>query len=337
MQSESDIILPRVVRALEEVSRWREAQAGAAQARLDEVDAERQRLEADIRDLQGQVETLAELEEQIQAEVAVLPIEETHRTRAAVEAGIDAEASVLIERDEVLAQAIKAREDRVAQLLAQPDMEQLVEEFEQFQELEPTLANLPVGYRKAMLAHHQTVRAQLQPVMDAAQAPLAQADLPTEAVTIIASLNPAQGRPEALAVLLPVSFETYQGWADRTEDLGALVAYRLMGAVGATLQAVGASDASVQFADYRGLLAIQVWLGDQEVQGDLKEVFGAQIDRMRDEALELHTVCLELYTAWLDPRVVAASDDDDDTDLGDEDSHVEPDAGALTGSAMLEG
>ncbi|MCK6507579.1 hypothetical protein L6R53_30145 [Myxococcota bacterium] len=339
MAVESELNLPRLVQALEEVARWREDQESLARARRAEIEAERERLLADVRELERQIQTLSDLADHVDQELAELPGRETRKTRQAVDVGIDAEAEVVMRRDAILSAATKRRDDRVAELLGQPDVARLLEEFEQFQEAESTLNLLPEGYRKAILAHHETVKARLQPVVDAAQATLPPHEGARESVTVVASVNPDHGAPpEVLAVLLPVPFAVHEAWTERPEDLASLLAYRVVGALGATLRAVGAPDAPMQFVDYRGHLAIQVWLGDEQVDGDLREEFGAQVDRMREQASELAAVGLDLYTAWLDPAVVTAGEDEDAE--GDDDDEVEPDgptAVSADDGATLEG
>lgn len=331
MAADSELNLPRLVQALEEVARWREGQETAARARRDEIDGERERLLADIRELERQIETLGGLATRVDEELAQLPRLETSRTRKAVDDGLDAESEVIVRRDAALAAALKRRDDRVAELLGQPDVSRLVEEYEQFQEAEPTLNLLPDGYRKAILAHHESVKERLRPVMEAAQAPLQAWSGERDAVTVVASVNPDQGPPEVLAVLLPVPFAVYDDWSDRNEDLASLLAYRVVGAIGATLSALGAPDASIQYVDYRGHLAIQVWLQDQSIQGDLRELFGSQVDRMREDASELAAVGLELYTAWLDPAVVTSGDAEDEEESGESETSLDgPTAGTVT-------
>lgn len=313
MAVDSELNLPRLVQALEEVARWRDDQETLARARRAEIEAERERLRADVRELERQIQTLSELADHVDQELAGLPLRETRKTRQAVDIGIDAEAEVVQRRDALLAAAVKRRDDRVAELLAQPDVARLLEEFEQFQEAEASLNLLPDGYRKAILAHHETVKVRLQPVVEAAQASLPAHEGDRESLTVVASVNPADGTdPEVLAVLLPVPFAVHDDWAERAEDLAALLAYRVVGALGSTLREIGAPDAPMQFVDYRGHLAIQVWLGDEQTRGDLREIFAGQIDRMREDATELSAVGVDLYTAWLDPEVVTAGDDEGD-------------------------
>lgn len=338
MAVDSELILPRLVQALEEVARWREDQESLARARRAEIEGERDRLLADVRELERQIQTLSDLADHVDTELAELPGRETRKTRQAVDVGIDAEAEVVLRRDAILAAVLKRRDDRVAELLAQPDVARLLEEFEQFQEAESTLSMLPEGYRKAILAHHETVKARLQPVVDAAQAALPSYSGECEAVTVVASVNPdGDQAPEVLAILLPVPYAVHEAWSERAEDLSALLAYRVVGALGATLREVGATDAPMQFVDYRGHLAIQVWLGDQEIEGDLREVFGAQIDRMREQASELGAAGLDIYTAWLDPAVVTASEDEDEPDSAADEDDGEGEGDGPTAASADEG
>lgn len=316
--ADSEQVQSPLVQAIEEVGRWREGQEQEARARLDEIRLEQERLEADIEALRRQIAELAELRAEVDADLGALPALETARTRAAVETGLDAEAELLVDLEPIYSDALKAREDRVAALLAQPDVARLVTEFEQFQALEPTLANLPPGYRDAILAHHGTVRERLAPVVEASRAPLAVAERDATSITVVASLNPSEGEAEALVLILPLAFEVYEEWSERSEDLRAVLAYRVIAAVGAALEEVGVPDAAMQFADYRGLLAVQVWFGAETPAGDVREALSHEIERLSEEAVELLAVRLELYTAWLDPKVVTGEADDQDETIPDE-------------------
>lgn len=318
MAADTEPVMPRLVAALDRVTRWREEQDSAAQARLREIQAERERLLTDIADLQRQVDELAGLEGGVKAQAEHLAVEERKRTRQAVFEGIEHDAGALVARDLLYNEAVKAREVRVAELLADPEIERLVHEFEQFQALEASLASFPAGYRDAMRAHHDGVRQRLEPVMQAAQAPLPQGKAEPLAVAIVASMNPSQGRPEALALIVPVPFAVHEEWAERTEDLMAVLAYRVVAAIGAALKSVGVPDAPIQYADYQGKLAIQVWLGDKAPQGDLREALVAEFDGLGELSSELQAVRLELHTAWLDPEVVTSGEDGDE--VPDEDT-----------------
>lgn len=312
MTADSRVGLPRMAQAFDEVRRWREARQREAEARLAEVRGEQERLRADIAELQRQVQTLDELAARVSAEAAGLGEEERRRTRQAVQHGLQAEAEVIRRRDALLRQALDRREERVGALLAQPDIARLIEEYEQFQEAEATLSMLPEGYRRAILAHHETVKERLRPLMDAVQAPLAPHDGDTESITILASMSPSPSSVETLVVILPVPFAVFEEGSDRAEDLATAVAYRLVGVVSASLAQVGQPDAMMQYLDYQGLLALQVWFGEDRPRGDLRDAFTDQLDRAREQAAELHAAGVELYTAWMDPEVLSEAEDEAD-------------------------
>lgn len=327
--ADSETPRSRLVSALDEVAQWRAEQEQAGRTRLAEITAERERLLADIEELKREVAGLGELEDKVGTDLARLEGEETRRTRSAVDKGLQGDRDALAGRCEVYDEAVQAREDRVAELLADDDVTRLVEEYEQFQEVSATLASLPKGYRDSLLAHHETVRQQLEPVVDAVNAPLPPYEGPSLPVTVVCSLNPPDGVPEAMVVLLPVPFEVHSEWTERAEDLHSILTYRVVAALGAALREAGSSDAPLQFVDYRGLLAIQIWLGDQAPGTDLKDTLGTELQRLGESATDLRAAGVELYTAWLDPRVVA-SGDDDDVDVGSPVGDSDDDAAAAS-------
>lgn len=323
MKADTRIAQPRIAQAIDEVVRWRDAEVEARRARLAEIRGEQARLGEDIAELQRQISTLDDLAARVRQEESALPAEERARTRKAVDSGLDAEAELVRTRDDVLRLAQEQRDERVASILSQPDVARLIEEYEQFQEAQATLSLLPDGYRRAIEAHHQGVRDRLHPLMEAAQAPLPPYDGAPVSVSVIASISPAEGPSEALAVLLPVPFAVYEEGAERGEDLACLLAYRMVSVIGATLHQLGRSDATVQYSDYRGLLAIQVWFGEKGPQGDLRATFTANLDRARQQATELAAAGIEACIVWLDPEVITGGEDDNDPE-----THVdEPTAG----------
>jgi hypothetical protein len=234
MKAETRIAIPRIAQALDEVGRWRDAEVEARRARLVEIRGEQARLGEDIAELQRQISTLDDLAARVRQEEDALPAQERARTRKAVDSGLDAEAELVRTRDDVLRLAQEQRDERVATILSQPDVARLIEEYEQFQEAEATLSLLPEGYRRAIEAHHQGVRDRLRPLMEAAQAPLQAYDGTPVSVSVIASISPASGPCEALAILLPVPFSVYEEGAERGEDLACLLAYRMVSVIGAT-------------------------------------------------------------------------------------------------------
>jgi hypothetical protein len=135
-----------------------------------------------------------------------------------------------------------------------------------------------------------------------------------QSITIVASVDPVSGPPEALAVILPIAFEAYQRWADREEDIQTWVGYRVVSAVSAALNRIGASDARLQFVPYKNeQLAIQVWLADSEADGDLVARLNEEIERLKAGAAELRTAGLDIGVTWQPPEFIApASDEQED-------------------------
>ena len=150
---------------------------------------------------------------------------------------------------------------------------------------------------------------ELEPVFDAMAADIEQVDATAVAVAAIASIDAPDGVPEALAVIVPTPYEICSKWSERAEDLSTLIAYRVVGAVGGMLKAVGAADAPIQFAEYENALAIQVWLGDTDVQGNVKPVLEDLFDEMNGKAAEFEAGRIQLGLVWLDPECIAPDED----------------------------
>ena len=303
--------LPPILKGIDEVGQWRRERLGEIHRKQAEIDRERARLDADITELTRQIEVLDTLRVDTEAQEAGLPADEVRRNRDALLAGLGAERALIEARAEVLEQAGKAREERVARLMEDSEIARLIGEFEQYREVEPTLESLPAGYRSAILAHHDSVRLRLEPVFDAVAAELPATDAPPAAFTVVAAVDPAEGVPEALALIIPVSHEVASRWAERGEDLSSTIAYRIISAVSGALADAGVGDAPIQHSEYEGCLAIQAWLGDNQPKSDVKEALAARFDRLREEAAELRTTNLDVYLIWVSPDVVAPNDDEE--------------------------
>lgn len=303
--------LPPILKGIDEVGQWRRERLGEIHRKQAEIDRERVRLDADIAELARQIEVLGTLRAETEEHEAALPADEVRRNRDALLSGLGAERSLVEARADVLQQAGKAREERVARLMEDSEIARLITEFEQYREVEPTLESLPAGYRNAILAHHNTVRVRLEPVFDAVAAELPATDAPAAAFTVVAAVDPLEGVPEALALIIPVNHEVASRWAERGEDLSSMIAYRIIGAVSGALADAGVADAPIQHSDYEGCLAIQAWLGDNQPRSDIKEALAARFDRLREEAAELRTTNLDVYLIWVSPDVVAPNEDEE--------------------------
>lgn len=306
--------VPQLVVSLEMVERWREETEGDLNRQIREIDDETDQINAKIAELQRQITAISALREEMQGRLSGLDDEQISRTRDTVLSGLETEGPLLDERAALWRAAVSDQEAALDRLLQDPAVAGLVEEYKQFGELEPTLDMLPAGYRKALLAHHEEVKAQLKPFIESAAASPPPLSVPEQGFTLIASLDPQEGAPEALAVIVPVPFETYSRWSERSEDLHALISYRVVGALSAMLAEVGASEAPLQYAPYEDKLAIQVWLGDSEVQGDVKSALERQIGKLKAGSTEIQVCRLDPYLVWLSPDAIIPEENDDEGD-----------------------
>ena len=304
--------VPQLVASLEIVDRWRVDTEAEVDRQLHEIDDEEQRLSASIAELQRQLKAGGALREEVGLRRAELDGEQVERTRDAVLTALELEGASLEARAALYDGTCRAREARISNMLGDAAIAGLEDAIEQFLEAEPTLELLPAGYRKVLQSHHESVNRQLKPVFEAIESEPEPVDAALDGFSLVLSLDPVEGRPEALALIVPVPYETYARWSDRGEDLHALLAYRIIGAVAAALRAVGASDAPIQYAPYEGRLAVQVWLGDSQVQGDIREVLGAEIERIKDEATELRVARLVPVAVWLAPEAIVPDEDEDE-------------------------
>ncbi len=315
--------VPQLVVSLEMVDRWREETESDIKRELLEIDEQEEQLNAKIAELQRQLKAVSALREEMQSRLGELDEDQINRTRDAVLSGLETEAPLLQERALLWRSAVSDQEAAMDRLLQDPTVAGLVEEYKQFAEIEPTLEMLPAGYRKALTAHHEEVKAQLKPYIEAAQSAPPVLDVEDAGFTLIASLDPQEGAPEALAVIVPVPFETWSRWTERSEDLHALIGYRIVGALATMLAEIGASEAPLQYAPYEGKLAIQVWLGESEVQGDLKQSLERQVSRLKSQAAELRVTRLEPYLVWLAPDAIIPEEVEEDDDQGEEQDEEE--------------
>jgi hypothetical protein len=306
---------PAMLAALEAVANWqREVEEDAARRQRD-VDSEEERLQSDIAELQRQLKNISSLRVEANKQLEDLPAQVEQRTHEAILGALQADGELLAERAAQYTAAAKARDEKVSTLASEPGMAQKLEAFEQLElNRESTLGAVPAFYRNLLLQQHEENRRQLAPLFEALSAEVPTLEVDHRSVTIVASVDPVSGPPEALAVILPIAFDAYQRWADRDEDMQTWIGYRVVSAVSAALNRIGASDARLQFVPYKNeQLAIQVWLADSEADGDLVARLNEEIERLKAGAAELRTAGLDIGVTWQRPEVIApASDEQED-------------------------
>lgn len=286
-----------VVAGLEAVAAWREAAEREAGPEVERIRAEIARLKR----------RLAEAEAALAAaEAPDLSAEEDARTRAAVWSGLAVDRAALEARGARLA---AARAARARALAAEADPALRAE----LEDLDRTLASagdgLPAAFERAIAQRRAEVHSRLAALHPVAEASLEDLPLPTLPVAAVMSLEPAVGPPTALALVLPVPATVWSDWRRHGDDLPARLSWRVVAVLAEALRDVGAEDAPVRFADRGGLLAVQVWLADNDVRGDLRDVLAAGIDALNDGARELRAAGIELYGAWLEPAVLEGGPD----------------------------
>lgn len=132
--------------------------------------------------------------------------------------------------------------------------------------------------------------------------------------TVVAGIEKGAQGPVALEVVVPVPYSVYTDWQHHGDDLSARFAWRLIGAVMDTLRSLSLQDSPINYAERSGCLSIQVWIGGQASEQDLKDALSAAFDRVHETATELHEAGLDLHAAWLTPDILVPTPDEMDTE-----------------------
>lgn len=296
---------PAVIAVLEDIAQWKNSADTEFSRTMADVDKEEDEARRQIDEAQRRLLALASVRGELREKHAKIGIDAERRERIALREGLTADRTVVEARAAKLGEAIAKREAALQQQLQDPEIAQAVEEFEKFVEIETTLAALPPTYRRAILDHHEKVRRRLEPVIAASNAGPPDLGLPPVGVGVLFAINPAEGTPEALVAVLPVSVAVHRVWLERKEDLSSQFAYRVVAAVSRLLNAVGGGAAPIHYTAVNGCLAIEVWLGDCALQGDLNDRALEEIGALREEAEELLAAGIELYGLWVRPAMLA--------------------------------
>jgi hypothetical protein len=298
-------IQPAVLADLGAIAQRRQRAESEFASAVTDVEREEESARRAIEEGQRQLAALAALRREIHEKHAAVSEEVERAEVVAIRQGLEADRALLGERALLLAQATMEREAALQEQMKDPEVAEAIAEFERFVEVEATLGTLPASYRRAILEHHDKVRRRLDPLIAASNAGPPQLEVDARGVGLLLAADPPEGVPEALVVVLPVPYAVYRDWSERREDLASLLSYRAVSAVSKLLASVNAGDAPVQYTELHGSLAIQVWLGDCEIQGDLNERALEEIGAAREEAAELQSAGIELYGLWVRPALLA--------------------------------
>lgn len=314
---------PALLDALTGIAAWRERAEEEANQALNELRAEEARLSAAIVDLKRRLTLVEERRAQTEAKLSHLDDEELRRSHQALLSALTQDQALLVARSGALASLRAAAKQRAELLLRDDELQGHLREYASFAEVEATLKSLPPGYRKAILAHHDNVRRILEPVLRELRGDTVALSAPHAPVALIASVEPSEGPPQALVILTPVSAELQTSWNEQPQDLSASVAYRVVAAAAEIAARLGAADAPIQARPYGRFLAVQIWLRDRAVKGDVKEVATAALQRAKEQARDLAAAQVELFILWLPAAALTPPEDDEDDSSVDEDTEDE--------------
>ncbi len=296
---------PSLVDALAQATRERAREEQEIESALAEVAKEELQNRKAIDESYRRITALRLLRREFEERRVALATSTSDYEWAAVRNGLLADRSRFMKRVEELRAAARVRDEQLAEQMRAPEIAAALREFELFQtEVEPTLPSLPPAYRRAIVETHERNLRRLEPYIRAVNSLTPRLDAPVEPVGVVACASPADGRPEALVLVLPVPFEVYREWATREEDLAGIFAYRLVAALFKLLADIGAEDAPVEYFEVHECLALQVWLGDHTVQGDLREQTLEHIGGAYESGPELTNAAVEVYGVWLRPELL---------------------------------
>lgn len=311
MSREGEHVRAGLCSALSAIEEWRADTEASASTKVSAMEAEADGLRVQIASLQVKLQTAIAQREEAAATLRGLPAAYERRAHDAILSGLQQDEELITARAGLYQAALEAREARAKQLMEQPGIAAKISEFEDFEANRTALlAALPKSYHGALLMKHDAVRAELQPLFDTLSEEIQPVANEQVEITLIASMDSVEDRPEALAVILPVRFLIHSGWETQPEDLHTLLAYRVVAAVSAALHAVGVPDAPVVYAPYEygdAQLAIQVWLKDSSLSGPLEPALEAALQAQQASASELSVTGLQLAITWQSPEVIAPS------------------------------
>lgn len=301
---------------LGQVATWKQEQLEENRVARGLAHEELTMLQAQFADLTARIEGVEQRRTKLEAVADSVELKVHGEWHRAVLASLHADRELLGTRAADLGLARSRMLRQLEESLTQdPELYQMVQEYERFCEVETQLENLPESYRKAILQHHDTVRRRLEPVMRTAEGANAELDDPVASVTVVLSADPEDGDPAALVMLVPVPIDVHTRWRERGEDMASELTYRVYAAACAVSAKVGVPDAPISCRPFEGHLAIQVWFGSGSVSGNVRQEVETELARLRSQSGELRAAKLELSATWVSPQALTAPDDDPETEV----------------------
>ncbi len=295
-------IVPSIVSLLNGVAEWRARTAGELDGALAAIADEERAVRRRIEDANRQAAALGSVRREQEERLVELDEETLRRKRTGIRQALKVDRALMEERADSLLRWRQGHDDALGAGLDAPDMAEAMNEYLDAQDR-------TAGVHGSLLASPEELvtplaRARLDPYLRAAATAPPPLAAPRAGVGVVVSVDPPEGRPEALLIVLPVPWAVYAEAILREEDLCTLLAYRMVAALHVLLAEVGAPEALVRFADLQGSLAIQVWLGDTPVVIDLRERVMEAVAAAVEGAPELQAAALEVNPVWLTPDLL---------------------------------
>jgi len=274
-------------------------------AEIESLRRTRDELERRVRELDAQIHRLeADARAAVEAPPRS-PEEEDRALRRAVREGFKVDVAEVSARSERLASAVQARARRLVQAGDDAELQRRLGEAQELAHLDRLHAEAPNGrVARAVAQRANQLRRRLRPYLLEAESEIEALDAESHEIAVLAALEPAEGPPTALGLVLPVPADVHGEWRRHGDDLSARLAWRVLAVLAVALRDCGAADAPVRVDRFAGCLSLQVWLGDSDVQPGLKDALIAGFDQIHEQAGELRRANLELFLAWVDASIL---------------------------------
>lgn len=290
---------------LEQVIDWKAKRVEALDTQIESSGELEEKLATEVKALQERLEQAQIQRKEAIEERSRLAEEENEHFRIGISKGLDEGATLIDERNVIYSNLKKARVNQVEQLLKQPQFQEKITEYEQFQKNEHEFSRLPKSYQAAIRKHHEQVESDLKPIFRALSEQLPPTKENKRIFGLVAAIDPSFDKPEAMAIVVPVSFSTYMAPSTEDEELHQVIAYRMCAAISGALYRIGVSNASIHYGDYNGFLSIQVWLEGQNISGDIKQAISLELERVRARSSELKAAQLGVDISWVESEMLA--------------------------------
>ena len=287
------------------IADWRARTATELDGALAAIAEEERALRRRIEDANRQAAALGSVRREQEERLVELDEETLRRKRTGVRQALKLDRALMEERADALLRWRQGHDDALGAGLDAPDTAAAMNEYLDAQDRTAGVHGSLVASPEELLT--PPARLRLDPYLRAAATPAPPLAAPSAGVGVVVSVDPPEGRPEALLIVLPVPWAVYAEATLREEDLCTLLAYRVVAALHVLLAEVGAPEALVRFADLQGNLAIQVWLGDTPVVIDLRERVMEAVAGAVEGAPELQAAVLEVNAVWLPPDLLVES------------------------------